>query len=51
LPDEPAYGEDVQNHVAGVLGKAVWSMVGPGEATVKSTMELNSLTVGKRQSE
>jgi hypothetical protein len=50
VPDEPAYGEDVQNHCAGVLGNAFWLIAG-GEVTVMSTIDCNSVSVGKRQPE
>jgi hypothetical protein len=48
---DQAYGEDVQKPLAGVLGNAVWSIVGPGCATVRSTIESSSLTVGRRKPE
>jgi hypothetical protein len=49
-PYEPAYGEDVQNHSAGVFGNAVWLIVG-GEVTDVSTIDCNSVSVGQRQPE
>jgi hypothetical protein len=48
LDGEPATGEDVQNKSICVFGNAVWLIVG-GEATVASTMDCNSVSVGQRQ--
>jgi hypothetical protein len=48
--EEPAHGGDDQNPTSGVFGNAVWSMGDP-EVTVRSTMESNSLSVGRRKPE
>ena len=45
---EPPHGGDDQNPSSGVFGNAVWSMGGP-DVTVWSTMESNSLSVGRRK--